>query len=85
MTVLDSEIHGKPHFPGGLRFAVAVLTLILLVSLAMMAQKPADPVPVPIATGDICAEGAPGCEMQWMLENLSQIEHPVLILAPEAH
>jgi len=30
-----------------------------------------------------CATDASGCEMTWLQQNLTEIEHPILLLSPE--
>ncbi|MDJ0823940.1 MAG: hypothetical protein QNJ16_00415 [Rhodobacter sp.] len=83
MTVLDPEFHGKVHFPFGLILAAAVIAAVFLLWAASTVER-AKPEPVPANDYFGCAADAVGCEMQWMQENLTNIEHPVLILVPDS-
>ena len=83
MTVLDHGYHGKIHFPAWLTWAIAALVAAALFWI-ISAKALQEPVVIDAVANPVCTPEMAGCEMQWMLENLTNIEHPILILTPEA-
>ncbi len=79
MTALVYELHGRIHFPIRLVAAFAVLGAVaVLLGMTLLAR----PTPAPVDNYYGCPPEKADCELQWMLENLTQIEHPMLILTP---
>ena len=80
MTVLDHELHLRPHLNLRLLFAILAMAGVIL----FLAFGPIGSNGTETAVGPAtCATDAPGCEMNWLQQNLTEIEHPILILPPE--
>ena len=84
MTVLDNELlHSDIHFTARIVAAVAVCgAVVTLLGISLLAPPATTPAPAPTADYYGCPPGKADCELQWMLENLTQIESPILILEP---
>ena len=78
MTVLDHELHLRPYINWRLVFAFAAMAGVIL----FWAFGPIGTSETAVAPA-ACATDAPGCEMNWLQQNLTQIEHPILILPAE--
>ncbi len=78
MTVLDHELHLRPYVNWRLVFAIAAMAGVIL----FWAFGPIGTPETAVAPA-ACATDAPGCEMNWLQQNLTQIEQPILILTPE--
>ncbi len=88
MTVLDHEFHGKIHIPVAPLLVFAALAAMALTWAIGNLTAPAPqtaPQTAPAESYYGCAAGDMDCEATWLLENLTEIEKPILVLPAEQH